>query len=123
MLSRFCLCRASRSLLRQVYFFVSYSYLFVFHVKSYKKAFSKSYKKAFSKSYKSQWTLSKIINGFKQKSIDYHLVSNILPEFLENTGINYTKMYQILNDGHPNQNAYRLIAKYVVNKIYNGTPS
>tara|TARA_B110000438_G_scaffold303679_1_gene366447 strand:+ start:297 stop:1382 length:1086 start_codon:yes stop_codon:yes gene_type:complete len=77
----------------------------------------------FPKSYKSQWTLSKIINGFKQKSIDYHLVSNILPEFLENTGINYTKMYQILNDGHPNQNAYRLIAKYVVNKIYNGTPS
>jgi len=77
----------------------------------------------FPNSYQNKRTLSKIIYGFNQKSIDYHLVSNILPEFLENTGIKYTKMYQILNDGHPNQDAYRLIARFVVDKIYNGTPS
>jgi hypothetical protein len=60
-------------------------------------------------------TYLKVRDGFNQKSIQFHLVSDMLPGYSEDK----TK-YEIIYDRHPNTIAYQLIAEYVVKNIING---
>lgn len=58
-------------------------------------------------------TYQKIRDRLNEKSINYHLISNILPASLENMS-----KYQISNlEKHPNPLAHRLIAEYVMKSI------
>jgi hypothetical protein len=61
-------------------------------------------------------TYLKVRDGFNQRSIKFHLVSDMLPRFSGNK-----EKYEISTyDRHPNSMAYQLIAKYVVNNIIIG---
>ncbi len=58
-------------------------------------------------------TYLKVRNGLKSLSIEFHLVSEILPNFSEDAG-----RYEIgPHDTHPNSVAHRAIAEYVVDNL------
>ena len=58
-------------------------------------------------------TYLKVRDGLKERSIRYHLISDILPGYYEN----YDKYIISPYDEHPNPVAYQLMAEYVVNNI------
>jgi len=58
---------------------------------------------------KDMWISDKILSGLKDKGIEAHLVSEILPDYFDKP-----VKYQLSEiDDHPNQLAYELLAEYV----------
>ena len=62
---------------------------------------------------KNMWISDEILSGLKVKGIEVHLVSEILPDYLDTPA-----RYQLSEiDDHPNQLAYELLAEYVSREI------
>lgn len=76
-----------------------------FHVILWDKGFDRFARKEF---------LNQVLNGFKDHKINVHLISHIIPDFPDTS--TFSAKYE-LHDHHPNTNAHRLIAEYVVKNI------
>lgn len=58
--------------------------------------------------------VEKSLEGLRKLHIPVHLISEILPNYK-----NESSHYKIANDGHPNANAHRILAQYVIDHILN----
>ncbi len=78
-----------------------------FHVILWDKGFPGFAKKEF---------LDQILNGFKERRINVHLISHIIQDSPDTD--TFSAKYELhVHDHHPNQNAHRIIAEYVINTI------
>ncbi len=57
--------------------------------------------------------VAELLHGLREKDVQVHLISNILPNYAGNRAIYQINEY----DKHPNAKAYERIAQYVVDKI------